>query len=635
LPGASVTIETASPALRKLLDQSNGVRQNGDGWMAFCPAHEDKKNRSFSIHERDGKILVHCFTGCSFESILSALRIDARELFEDGASQPHRRHHEQAEEPEQRFERTDEDVKWMADAFDRPECLAYLERRGVSLEVAQKLRWGFTRAKFQDTSERQPALATPHYVKGKLVGVKYRTIDNSKRFTQDVGSAIHGLYAGDLVDRKADEVFVFEGPEDVALALTHRLNACGIVSASGKLGPEDVGLLSTYRNIHLIGDNDRPGQEAMNQIAAQLPRERVFRLALPGFKDIGELWQSDPDAFETNFHRMVHAQWRGMFHSLADFENAPPISFAIKDFLQNDGATLIGGLSAHGKTLIMLSMAKALLVGPPTKMWGYFDVLEKASRVIYLIPESSIVPFKHRLKLFGLYDSLSDDRLLVRTLSLGPTPRLSDARILLAAKGAHVFLDTAVRFSVEGSENDAGDNQRGLASDIFALLGAGARTVVGAHHSPKPFAKENTMRLENILRGTGDIGAMVATCWGIKQLDACENIVHIENVKPRDFQPPQPFQLIGRPYITDEGDFRMHKKPTECGSLMDEQQPGRDRGGASSLDRERRAANIALLRGWLKDDPGLTSEEVARKFRNEGIEIGRSTVRKYKMEIEK
>src|SRR6202035_2920699 len=111
---------------------------------------------------------------------------------------------------------------------------------------------------------------------------------------------------------------------------------------------------------------------------------------------------------------------------------------------------------------------------------------------------SSIGPFKYRLKLFGLYEHLRD-RLLVRTLSMGPTLCLSDSRILLAAKGAHVILDTAVRFCAEGDENSAGDNQRGLASDIFALLGAGARTVIAAHHAPKPFARENVMRLENVL----------------------------------------------------------------------------------------------------------------------------------------
>lgn len=108
---------------------------------------------------------------------------------------------------------------------------------------------------------------------------------------------------------------------------------------------------------------------------------------------------------------------------------------------------------------------------------------------------------------------------------------------------------------------------------------------------------------------------MVATAWGIKQLDAAQNIVHVENIKPRDFQPPGPFQLIGRPYINDEGDFRIHKNPAECGSLMDEQQPDRDKGGgAPQIMREAKAANLALMRRWLHDEPALTSRELERRF---------------------
>jgi hypothetical protein len=220
--------------------------------------------------------------------------------------------------------------------------------------------------------------------------------------------------------------------------------------------------------------------------------------------------------------------------------------------------------------------------------------------------------------------------LLVRTLSKGPTPCLSDPRILFAVRGAHVFLDTASRFG-EGDENSAGDNMRGLASDIFALLGSGARSVIAAHHSPKPFARENVMRLENVLRGSGDIGAMLTTAWGVKQLDATANVIHIENVKPRDFQPCGPFQIIGRPHIDESGDFRIFKLPGECGPLMDEHEPERNHGGgAPQATRDARAANLALMRGWLSEKPGLTSPELVRLFAHEGITVGDSAIRKYR-----
>jgi DnaB-like helicase N terminal domain/AAA domain len=328
------------------------------------------------------------------------------------------------------------------------------------------------------------------------------------------------------------------------------------------------------------------------------------------------------------------AAWRDVFHAFEDFENAQPLNFAIKGFLQNDGATMIGGLSGHGKTLILLSITKALLAGKGARLWDLFDVEENAVRVVYLIPECAIQPFKHRLRLFGLYDYLApnDNRLLVRTLSKGPAPLLSDPRILFAVKGAHVTLDTATRFG-DGDENSASDNQKGLATDIFALLAAGAKSVIAAHHSPKTFTRENVMRLENVLRGSGDVGAMLTTAWGIKQIDAAQNIIHIENIKPRDFQPCAPFQIIGRPFIDDDGDFRLQKRPGECGSLIDEQEPERDHGGAPAQAREARAANIALLRQWLCEEPSLNSIGLSRKFAAIGIKIGDSAIRRYRKEI--
>lgn len=323
--------------------------------------------------------------------------------------------------------------------------------------------------------------------------------------------------------------------------------------------------------------------------------------------------------------------WRSVFHTFDEFEAARPLSFSIDGFLQNNCATMFGGLSGHGKTFILLSIVKALLGGSGARLWKLFDVEETAERVIYLIPECSIEPFKHRLKMFGIYPYAAPDneRLLVRTLSKGATPRLSDSRILHAAKGAHVFLDTAVRFGT-GDENDADDN-RALANDIFALLAAGARSVVAAHHSPKPFAKENVMRLENVLRGSGDIGAMLGTAWGVKQLDAEQNIIHIENIKPRDFQPCGPFQIIGRPHIDEEGDFRLYKRPGQCGSLQDEQ-PDANKGGASEEARHERERRIEMAQAWLKTNASLTVEDLRNRYREAGIDLSRSAVKNYRRE---
>jgi len=219
--------------------------------------------------------------------------------------------------------------------------------------------------------------------------------------------------------------------------------------------------------------------------------------------------------------------WRGLFHSYDEALHAPPLSFAIDGFLQEDGLTFFGGLAGHGKTLLMLNVAKSLIEGTPLFGYSGFPVLKPAKRVLYLVPESGLGPFVHRLKLFGLLDHVRDERLLFRTMTAKEQDTtLADLRILKAAEGADVFLDTSIRFS-NGEENSASDN-RPFAKMLFNLQAAGARSIVGAHHSPKGFENRESITLDNTLRGSGDIGAMLATCWAVRQTDATSNRIFMK-----------------------------------------------------------------------------------------------------------
>ena len=360
--------------------------------------------------------------------------------------------------------------------------------------------------------------------------------------------------------------------------------------------------------------------------------ERVRELAFNGNGNAADALNEIRALCDFNFAAGTPA-WQAMFHSFEEFERTPPLQFAIRQFLQIGGATMIGGLAGHGKTFIFLSIVKALLKGKDAKLWNVFDVEESAVRILYLIPESTLAPFKHRLRLFGLYDYLrpEDGRLWVRTLDKGPAPCLSDAKILAAAKDAHVILDTAIRFAAEGEENSASDNQRGLASDMFALLGAGARTVICGHHSPKAFAGQSVMTLEGVLRGTGDIGATMCAAFGVKQIDAAQNLLHLECVKARDFEAPGPFELIGRPFINERGDFGLYKPPGECGTLAEEK-PDRNTGGAPPESRQERAHRVEIVCGWLKEDPNQTAAGLCERFRKAGINVGESAVKNYRKE---
>jgi hypothetical protein len=314
--------------------------------------------------------------------------------------------------------------------------------------------------------------------------------------------------------------------------------------------------------------------------------------------------------------------WRSIFHTAEEIENAPPLRFAINGFLQEGGVGLIGGLSGHGKTLIMLAMTKALLEARPLFGYEAFSIPGPAQRVLYLVPESSIGPFWARIKLFRLEEYIRNDRLLVRTLSSREPISLKDPRLLKAAEGADVFLDTAVRF-MDGSENDV-ENARPFAETLFQLLGGGARSITGAHHSPKGFENQDYMTLENILRGSGDIGAMVSTAWGVRQIEPARNQLYIQNIKPRDFEACQPFIIEGRPHLDIDGQFRMIAEPGEAGELS-ERLPRRNKGGRPVTENKaEKMAEAAALRA-----AGVSLRETAEK-----LEVSKSCVSKWLFEYD-
>lgn len=65
-----------------LLSKLDKVRRTGPGkWQACCPAHDDR-GPSLSIAEGDdGRVLVHCFAGCSVHEIVAAVGMDISNLF--------------------------------------------------------------------------------------------------------------------------------------------------------------------------------------------------------------------------------------------------------------------------------------------------------------------------------------------------------------------------------------------------------------------------------------------------------------------------------------------------------------------------------------------------------------------------
>jgi hypothetical protein len=246
--------------------------------------------------------------------------------------------------------------------------------------------------------------------------------------------------------------------------------------------------------------------------------------------------------FESTPAAPIAVDWRSQFRTVGELEKGN-VRMLIDRFLP-EGVTFIGGLPGEGKTLFALSLAKAMTTMDP--FLGKFFVEEQLP-VIYLIPESSSRAFRGRCETFRIPD---DEKLfLCRTVSEGATLPLDHSSLFEAVRQLKpvVILDTFIRFSEADDENDAAQNKK-IVNDIVALRQAGAVAVIGLHHAKKTL-RDKGMSLNEVLRGTGDIAASADAVYGLLRdhllynNGAGPNEIEVTCVKPRDFNPPEPFRI--------------------------------------------------------------------------------------------
>jgi len=75
-----------------LLSRINGVKKSGKGYMCSCPAHGG--HDCLSIEEKDNRVLVHCFAGCSAQEVVEAVDLRLSDLFADSLNPERRREYD-------------------------------------------------------------------------------------------------------------------------------------------------------------------------------------------------------------------------------------------------------------------------------------------------------------------------------------------------------------------------------------------------------------------------------------------------------------------------------------------------------------------------------------------------------------
>lgn len=200
--------------------------------------------------------------------------------------------------------------------------------------------------------------------------------------------------------------------------------------------------------------------------------------------------------------------------------------------------------TGSANSIIALNIAHALCTGDP--LFGYFNVAEKPTRIVYLCPEMGAASFVKRIKQIGLGGHVGKT-LFIQTMNEHSTALDELDKEL---PGAVVIVDTITRF-LEGDESKS-DDMRKFAQKVFRLASAGA-TVVLLHHSKKG----STGTLDDGLRGSSELAAFVDSCWITELQDTKQpytSVSKMRNVKQRDFE-SDPFKLkptAGSYYLTME-----------------------------------------------------------------------------------
>ena len=69
--------------LEEILNHLDKVKKTASGYIACCPAHNDR-NPSMSVTEKDGVVLMHCFScGANGLDVANSLQISPSALFTD------------------------------------------------------------------------------------------------------------------------------------------------------------------------------------------------------------------------------------------------------------------------------------------------------------------------------------------------------------------------------------------------------------------------------------------------------------------------------------------------------------------------------------------------------------------------
>ena len=342
------------------LDLLDGVKRNGSGWMALCPAHDDS-SPSLSIGEGDDDaILVKCHAGCETEDVLESLGLKLRDLFGANGTRtrttPGDSHATDQHPPVNPHGYRDFGVAESGVAVlsgkQEGRCAractldAYAEAKGLPADFLRSI--GVTDARYSD----KDALRIPYVdADGHEQAVRFRIAldgDDKFRWRKRPKLCLYGLTRLQKA-RDLGYVVLVEGESCAQTLWYHGIPALGVPGANNWKDERDAPALAGIGTVYVVVEPDRGGQAALNWLksskltsgkldVADGPTETVLErwtdpwghtvdlwgeepvenvapparttvklVSLQGAKDVSELYLQDRNGFPERFEQALQA----------------------------------------------------------------------------------------------------------------------------------------------------------------------------------------------------------------------------------------------------------------------------------------------------------------------------------------
>ena len=175
-----------------------------------------------------------------------------------------------------------------------PQAASYLEARGITAEVAHTFRLGSVVEPSAGHEHAVGRLSIPYLTPAGVVGIKFRSIDDTTpKYLWPSGQKI-GLYNVLDLHRYSDTIAICEGEIDTIVASgIVGIPAVGVAGVS-QWKPWFPKLFESYARILIFADNDvkedgtNPGQELARRIKEDLDKATIVQL--PPNMDVNEIY---------------------------------------------------------------------------------------------------------------------------------------------------------------------------------------------------------------------------------------------------------------------------------------------------------------------------------------------------------